>query len=97
MFLPITRWEIETRCILFEKYVNSKTKLRYTRQRIINNNIGIATMENLRGKLFGIDDFHGPRKIFDIYNNQKIQQKINPMVKIVGTIQIQNNLYFKQK
>ena len=77
---------METRCILFEKNVSSKTELRYTRQRIVNNNIGITIMESLRRKLFGIDDFHGPQKSFDIYNNQKIQQKINPMVRIVGTI-----------
>ena len=32
-------------------------------------------MENLRRKLFGIDDFHGPQKFSDIYNNQGIQQK----------------------
>ena len=88
---------METRCILFEKDVSSKTELRYTRQKIVNNNIGIATIKSLRRKLLGTDDFHGPQNFFDIYNNQRVQQKTNPMVRIVGTIQIQNNLHPKQK
>ena len=88
LFLPTTWWEIKTRCILFKEDVSSRTKLRYTRQKIVNNNIGIATMENLRRKLFGTDDFHGPQKFSDIHNNQKVQQKTSPMVRIVGTIQI---------
>ena len=86
---------METRCILFEENVNNRTELRYTRQKTVNNNIGITTMENLRRKLLGTDDFHGPQKFSDIYNNQKIHQKTNPMVRIAGTIQIQNNLHSK--
>ena len=88
---------METRCILFKENVNNRTKLRYTRQRTVNNNIGIITMESLRRKLLGTDDFHGPQKSFDIYNNQRVQQKTNPMVRIAGTIQIQNNLHPRQK
>ena len=77
---------METRCILLKENVSGKTELRYTRQRTVNNNIGITTMENLRRKLLGTDDFHGPQKFSDIHNNQRAQQKTSPMVRIVGTI-----------
>ena len=51
---------MENRCILCEKIVSSRTKLVYSRQKIVNKNIGITTIKILQIIYFGIDDFHGP-------------------------------------
>ena len=82
--------------LFFEKIIVNRTKLRYTRQKIINNCDNFENVKNVRKKIVKIHHIHELQKSVVFYQYEKIQQTSNEIIKNVKTIQIHNSLHIKK-
>ena len=82
--------------LFFEKIIINRTKLRYTRQKIINNCNDFKNVKNIRKKIVKIHHIHKLQKSVVFYQYEKIQQTSNKMIENVKTIQIHDSLYIKK-
>ena len=72
--------------LFFEKFIVNPTKLRYTRQKIINNCNSFENVKNVRRKIVKIHHIHKLQKSVIFHQYEKIQQTSNEMIKNVKTI-----------
>ena len=83
--------------LFFKKIIVSRTELRYTRQKIINNCNDFENVKNVRRKIVKIHHIHESQKSVVFYQYEKIQQTSNKMIENVKTIQIHDSLHIKKK
>ena len=82
--------------LFFEKIIVNWTKLRYTRQKIINDCNNFKNVKNIYRKIVKIYYIHELQKSVVFHQYEKIQQTSNEMIKNVKTIQIHDFLYIKK-
>ena len=69
--------------LFFEKIIVSQTKLRYTRQKIINDYNDFKNVKNIRRKIVKTYYIYEVQKFVVFYQYEKIQQISNKMIKNV--------------
>ena len=83
--------------LFFKKIVVNRTKLRYTRQKIINNCNDFENVKNVRKKIVKINQIYELQKFVVFHQYEKIQQTSNKIIENVKTIQIYDSLHIKKK
>ena len=82
--------------LFFKKIIVNRTKLRYTRQKIINDCNDFENVKNVRKKIVKIHHIHKSQKSVVFHQYEKIQQTSNEMIKNIKTIQIHDLLHIKK-
>ena len=83
--------------LFFKKIIVSRTELRYTRQKIINNCNSFKNVKNVRRKIVRIHHIHELQKSVVFHQYEEIQQTLNKMIENVKTIQIHDSLHIRKK
>ena len=83
--------------ISLKKTFVSKTKLRHSRQKVINDCNVVEIMKNIRKKNIETYYIHESQKFLTFHDNETTQQKISKMIRTVRTIQVHDTLYFKKR
>ena len=83
--------------LFFKKIIVSQTKLRYTRQKIINNCNSFENVKNVRKKIVKIHHIHESQKFVVFHQYEETQQTSNEIIENVKTIQIHDSLHIRKK
>ena len=97
MFMSKIWWTMTFNDLFFAKIHVNWTELQNTRSKIINYRDNFETIKNICEKIIKIHHIDESQKFFLFHHHQKIESKINQMIKKIWTIQIHDLLYVKQK
>ena len=83
--------------LFFKKFFVNKTKLQYSRQKIISNRCFFETIKIIRKRNIKTYDIYESQKFLALHHHKTIQQIINAIIEIIQTVQVHNFLYFRKK